>query len=88
MQGSLKYGFYEIFKPQVCGELYHLDIILPDSTSGIGVYVCECVCVCVRVYMCVYMCVYVCESVDVRLCLYVHHILLFMLYKKLNLLSG
>jgi hypothetical protein len=34
IQGSLKYGFYEIFKPLVCAELYHLDLILPDSSSG------------------------------------------------------
>jgi hypothetical protein len=47
MQGSLKYGFYEIFKPQVCAELYHLDIILPDSTTGLCVCVCACMlCVC------------------------------------------
>jgi hypothetical protein len=39
IQGSLKYGFYEIFKPLVFGELYHLDIIIPDSTSGIFIYV-------------------------------------------------
>jgi hypothetical protein len=49
MQGSLKYGFYEIFKPQVCAELYHLDIILPDSTTGVSTCVCLRVCVCVRV---------------------------------------
>ena len=49
MQGSLKYGFYEIFKPQVCAELYHLDIILPDSTTGVCVCVCVCVCMCVCV---------------------------------------